>query len=87
MRTPLFAAILQAGIPGLQIISVIAVVIFAGTGAYIYRHRRQLFDRDPDIAADEDGPAVRHIRLELVLLIWGALMVVLLATLYQIWLT
>ena len=85
MSTLLFAAILQAGIPALHIISVIAVLIFLGAGAYIYRHRHQLFDRDPQLEDYQDGPGVRHIRLELIVIVWAALMLVMLATLYAIW--
>ena len=55
-------------------------------GAYIYR-RRQLFDRDPQIAEDEGGLGPRHVRLELVLFFWGGVMLVLVATLYEIWRT
>ena len=85
MQTPNFAAILEAGLPALHVISVIVVVIFAGIGMYIYRRRYRLFNRDPQLADYQDGPAVRHIRLELVVLVWGALMLVMLATFYAIW--
>ena len=81
----LFATVEPAGLPVLRVISVIAALIFAGIGVYIYRHRHQLFDRDPQLAEYQDGPGVRHIRLELVVIIWGALMLVMLATLYGIW--
>ena len=86
MRTPFFAAILQAGIPALQVISVIAVLFFVGAGVFIYRGRHKLFDRDPEIPDYEDGPGARHIRLELVIIVWGALMLIMLATLFAIWL-
>jgi hypothetical protein len=81
----LFAMLEAAGLPALRVISIIAVLVFAGMGAYIYRRRHQLFDPDPEIAEDEDGPGARHVRLELVLFVWGAVMLVLLATLYEIW--
>lgn len=76
---------MDAGLPALRVISIIAVLIFAAIGAYIHRHRHQLFDRDPQLAEYQDSPGVRHIRLELVLVIWGALMLVMIATLYGIW--
>ena len=86
MQTPNLLAIIEAGaLPALRIVSIIAVLIFAGAGAYIYRKRHQLFDRDSAIAPDEDGPAVRHIRFELVLIIWGVLMLLMLATCIGIW--
>jgi hypothetical protein len=81
----LFAMLEAAGLPALRVISIIAVLVFAGMGAYIYRRRHQLFDRDPQIAEDEDGPGARHVRLELVLFVWGGVMLALLATLYEIW--
>ena len=77
--------LVEAGLPVLRVISILAVLIFAGAGTYIFRHRHQLFDRDPQLAEYQDGPGVRHIRLELVLVIWGALILVMIATLYGIW--
>ena len=81
----LFATVESAGLPALRVISVIAALIFAGIGLYIYRRRHQLFDRDPGMTEGQDGHASRHVRLELVLIVWGALMLVMLATLYGIW--
>ena len=86
MVTFYFATLLRAGIPVLHVISILAVLIFAVAGAYIYRNRRQLFDRDPQMPAYQDTPAIRHIRVELVAIIWGTLMLVTLATLCAIWL-
>jgi len=76
---------LEAGRPALHVISVVAALIFIGAGAYIYRHRHQLFDRDPQIPEYQDGPGIRHIRLELVAVVWGGMMLVMLATLCAIW--
>ena len=81
----LFATIDAAGLPALRIISIIAVLTFAGAGVWIYRRRHQLFDRDPELAEYQDGAGVRHIRVELVLIIWGVLMLVTLAMLCAIW--
>lgn len=81
----LFATLEAAGLPSLRLISIIAALIFAGIGTYIYRCRHQLFDRDPEITEGQDSSAHRHVRLELVVIIWGALMLVMLATLYGIW--
>lgn len=85
MNAPYLLTLVEAGLPALRMISILAVLLFAGAGTYIYRHRHQLFDRDPELAEYQDGPGVRHIRLELVLVIWGALMLVTVATLYGIW--
>lgn len=81
----LFATVEAAGLPGLRVISVIAALIFAGIGLYIYRGRHQLFDRDPEITNGQDGHVHRHVRIELLVIVWGALMLVMLATLYGIW--
>lgn len=81
----LFATVEAAGLPALRVISVLAALIFAGIGTYIYRHRHKLFGRDPEMTAGQDGPGSRHVRLELFLIVWGALMLVMLATLYGIW--
>jgi hypothetical protein len=85
MRTLFLSAILQAGLPTLHNISIIAILIFAGAGLYIYRRRRELFDRDVQLPEYQDCAGVRHIRLELVVIVWGALMLVMIATLYAIW--
>lgn len=85
MNAPYLLTLVEAGLPALRMISILAVLLFAGAGTYIYRHRHQLFDRDPELAEYQDRPGVRHIRLELVLVIWGALMLVTIATLYGIW--
>ena len=85
MNAPYLLALVDSALPALRVISILAVLIFAAIGAYIYRHRHQLFDRDPQLAEYQDGPGVRHIRLELFLIIWGALMLVMIATLYGIW--
>jgi hypothetical protein len=85
MNAPYLLTLVEAGLPALRVIGVIAVLLFAAIGACIYRHRHQLFDRDPQLAEYQDGPGVRHIRLELILVIWGALMLVMIATLYGIW--
>ena len=74
MNTAYLLTILEADLLALHVISVIAVLIFALIGTYMYRHRHQLFDRDPQLSEYQDGPGVRHIRLELVLLVWGAVM-------------
>jgi hypothetical protein len=81
----LFATLNVAGLPALRVISMIAALIFAVTGIYIYRQRRQLFDRDPELAEYQDGHGVRHIRVELVLIVWTALTGVLLGILFEIW--
>lgn len=85
MNAPYLLTLVEAGLSALRVISIIAVLLFAAIGTYIYRDRHQLFECDPQLAEYQDGRGVRHIRLELVLIIWGALMLVMIATLYGIW--
>ena len=59
----LFVALQSVGLPALRVISVIAVLVFAGIGTCIYRYRHQPFERDPKLAEYQDGPGIRHIRL------------------------
>ena len=52
-------------------------------GVYIFRNRHRFFDQDSDVA--EDIPAVRKIRVELVLMIWSVLTALIIFTLIQLW--
>ena len=77
------AVIEQAGIPALRVAVTIAVIVFLFGGYVIFRKRHQFFDRDPSVP--NDVPVVRHNRLEEILFVWGALTVVLISILYQVW--
>jgi hypothetical protein len=77
------AVIEQAGVPALRIAFTIAVIIFLFGGYLIFRRRHQFFDRDPSV--ENDVPVVRHNRLEEILIVWGALTLVLISLLYQVW--
>jgi cbb3-type cytochrome oxidase subunit 3 len=79
----MIAVIEQAGVPGLRVAFTIAVIIFLLAGVFIFRRRHEFFDRDPNIP--NDAPVVRHNRLEEILFIWGALTLVLISILYQVW--
>ena len=81
--TSAMAVIEQAGVPALRIAFALAVIIFLLGGILIFRRRHQFFDRDPNV--ENDGPAVRHNRLEEILFVWNGLMLVLMAILYQVW--
>jgi hypothetical protein len=81
---PFIAVIEQAGVPALRVGFTIAAIIFLFAGVFIWRRRRQLFDRDPNVA--NDIPAVRHNREEEILLVWGGLTTVLIFILIQVWL-
>ena len=77
------AVIEQAGIPALRVAFAIAVIVFLFGGYVIFRKRHQFFDRDPNVP--NDVPVVRHNRLEEILFVWGALALVLISILYQVW--
>lgn len=79
----LLAAIEHAGLPALRVAFTIAAILFLYVGVFIFRRRHQFFDRDPNV--DNDVPAVRHIRVEVILFIWSALTLVLLSIAYQVW--
>jgi hypothetical protein len=77
------AVIQQAGAPALRVAFTIIVIIFLSAGIFIWRRRRQFFDRDPNV--QNDIPAVRHNREEEILLVWGGLTTVLIFILIQVW--
>ena len=77
------AVIEQAGVLALRVAFSIAFLVFLSVGVFIFRRRHQYFDRDPNV--ENDLPAVRHIRLEQILFVWGALTLVLISILYQLW--
>lgn len=77
------AVIEQAGIPALRVAFTIAVIVFLFGGYVIFRKRHQFFDRDANVP--NDVPVVRHNRLEEILFVWGALTLVLISILYQVW--
>jgi uncharacterized protein YneF (UPF0154 family) len=70
-------------LPALRIAGTIFLIIFLLGGFYIFRNRHRFFDKDPDIA--EDIPAVRKIRAEEILMVWGALTILILVTLISLW--
>ena len=50
---------------------------------YIFRNRHRFFDQDPNVS--EDIPAVRKLRIEVILLPWFGLTLYLLVMLIQLW--
>ena len=77
------AAIEQAGVPALRVAFTVAVIVFLFVGIFIWRRRHQFFDRDPDV--ENDVPAVRHNREEVILTVWTGLTLVLVSILYEVW--
>ena len=53
-------------------------------GWYIFRNRHRFFDRDPDV--DNDIPAARRVRVEVVMIPWLVLTTLVLILLISFWL-
>ena len=79
----MIAAIEQAGVPALRVAFTLAVIVFLLGGIFIFRRRHQFFDRDPNV--ENDGPVVRHNREEMIIIVGSALMLALVAIMYQVW--
>ena len=71
-------------LPALRIAATFFFIINLLGGAYIFHNRHRFFDRDPNV--DNDIPAVRHVRVELVLIPWFAITTVILILLITFWL-
>ena len=64
----MLTAINPVALPALRIAATFFFIIYLLFGAYIFRNRHRFFDRDPRV--DNDIPAVRHVRVEVVLIPW-----------------
>ena len=72
-----------AALPALRIAATFFLIINLLGGAYIFRNRHRFFDKDPNV--DEDIPAARRIKVEEVMMVWGALTILILVTLIILW--
>ena len=59
-------------------------IIYLLFGAYIFRNRHRFFDQDPNV--DNDIPAVRKVRIEVVAIPWFAVTTLILILLISFWL-
>ena len=80
----MLALINSAALPALRIAATFFFVIYLLFGAYIFRNRHRFFDRDPNV--DNDIPAVRHVRVELLLIPWLGITTLILILLITFWL-
>jgi hypothetical protein len=80
----MLALINPAALPALRIAATLFFIIYLLFGAYIFRNRHRFFDRDPNV--DNDVPAVRHIRVEVVLIPWLVITTLILILLISFWL-
>jgi hypothetical protein len=77
------ALINPTALPGLRIAATLFFVIYLLFGAYIFRNRHRFFDRDPKV--DNDIPAARHVRIEVVLIPWLVVTTLILVLLISFW--
>jgi len=80
---PMLAQINPTVLPALRIAATFFFIINLVGGAYIFRNRHRFFDRDPNV--DNDIPAARHARVELILIPWLVITTLILALLIYFW--
>jgi len=73
----------SAALPALRIAATFFFLIYLAGGAYIFRNRHRFFDRDPSV--DNDIPAVRKVRIEVVTIPWLVLTTLMLVLLISLW--
>jgi hypothetical protein len=78
------ALINPAALPALRIAATFFFLLYLAGGAYIFRNRHRFFDRDPDV--DNDIPAARKVRIELVMIPWLGITTLILILLISFWL-
>jgi hypothetical protein len=79
----MLALINPAALPALRIAATFFFLIYLLGGAYIFRNRHRFFDRDPNV--DNDIPAVRKVRIEVVAIPWFVLTTLILILLIRFW--
>ena len=72
-----------AGLPALRIAATFFLLINLVGGTYIFRNRHRFFDQDSNV--DNDIPAVRKLRIEVVMIPWLVLTTLLLILLIYLW--
>jgi hypothetical protein len=80
----MLAQINPQALAALRIAATFFFIINLLGGAYIFRNRHRFFDRDPNV--DNDIPAVRRIRVEVVMIPWLVLTMLVLILLISFWL-
>jgi hypothetical protein len=81
----MLAAIDPVALPALRIAATVFFFLYLAGGAYFFRNRHRFFDRDPNV--DNDIPAVRHVRVEVVLIPWLVITTLILILLITFWLS
>ena len=79
----MLAQINPSVLPALRIAATFFFIVNLLGGAYIFRNRHRFFDRDPNV--DNDIPAVRKVRIEVVAISWLVLTTLVLILLIGFW--
>jgi hypothetical protein len=79
----MLALINPAVLPALRIAATFFFIINLVGGVYIFRNRHRFFDRDPSL--DNDIPAMRKLRVEVVMVPWFVLTTLILILLIAFW--
>src|SRR5205814_3172085 len=80
----MIALINPAALPALRIAATFFFIIYLLFGAYIFRNRHRFFGSDPSV--DNDIPAVRKVRIEVVMIPWLGVTTLILILLISFWL-
>jgi hypothetical protein len=80
----MLALINSAALPALRIAATLFFVLYLAGGAYFFRNRHRFFDRDRRV--ENDIPAVRHVRVEVILIPWFGITTLILILLITLWL-
>lgn len=79
----MLALINPAVLPALRTAATFFLLINLIGGTYIFRNRHRFFDRDSNV--DNDIPAVRKVRIEVVMIPWLGLTTLLIILLINLW--
>jgi len=79
----MLAQINPAALPALRIAATLFFIIYLLFGAYIFRNRHRFFDQDSNV--DNDIPAVRKLRIEVVTIPWLVVTTLILILLIYFW--
>ena len=79
----MLAQINPAALPALRIAATFFFLINLVGGTYIFRNRHRFFDQDSSV--DNDIPAVRKLRMEVVMIPWLVLTTLLVILLIYLW--
>ena len=80
----MLAIIDPTALPALRFAGTFFIIINILAMVYIFRNRHRFFDRDPSV--DNDIPAVRKLRVEVIMIPWLFLTTLLLILLISFWL-